>query len=245
MLVYQHAAMPHIDYPVNSAESLPPGSLPPLRQAVSRTDRVREALRQAILEGALPPGKALVERELAEMYGVSKTPVREALKQLHSTGLVEINAYQGVSVRRPDNLLVQELYAARCAAEPEAVRLGAVRLGAIAHAAARQALQDATTLIGSGETRGLGIANRRFHRELYSACGNSFLCGFLDQLQDLTAFVAGLGWRLRATWEEEAAEHAAILEAMEQGDGPLVERLTRAHIEKARQTISRALGDGR
>ncbi|MEU7006396.1 GntR family transcriptional regulator [Streptomyces sp. NPDC046332] len=138
--------MPQIDYPVNSAEALPPGSLPPLRQAVSRTDRVREALRQAILEGALQSGKALVERELAEVYGVSKTPVREALKQVHSTGLVEINAYQGVGVRRPDNSLVQELYGARCAAEPEAVRLGAVRLGATAHATARQALQDATAL---------------------------------------------------------------------------------------------------
>lgn len=89
---------------------------------------------------------------------MSKTPVREALKQLHSTGLVEINAYQGVGVRRPDNPLVQELYAARCAAEPEAVGLGAVRLGATAPAPApaRQALQDATTLIGSGASDGPG-----------------------------------------------------------------------------------------
>ncbi|GAA2941483.1 GntR family transcriptional regulator [Streptomyces enissocaesilis] len=235
--------MPQTDYQANSAEVPPAATLPPLRQPASRTDRVRDALRQAILEGALPPGKALVERELAEMYGVSKTPVREALKQLQSTGLVEPNAYQGVSVRRPDNRLVQELYTARCAAEPEAVRLAAVRLGATPHAAARQALQEATALIGSGETRGLGVANRRFHRALYTACDNGFLCGFLDQLQDLTAFVAGLGWRLRATWEEEAAEHAAILTAMEQGDGPLAERLTREHIEKAKQTISRALGD--
>ncbi|MFD4899383.1 GntR family transcriptional regulator [Streptomyces sp. NPDC058411] len=235
--------MPQIDYQPNSAEAPAPVALPPLRQPASRTDRVRDALRQAILEGALPPGKALVERELAEMYGVSKTPVREALKQLQSTGLVEINAYQGVSVRRPDDRLVQELYTARCAAEPEAVRLAALRLGSTPYAAARRALQDATALIGSGETAGLGVANRRFHRELYTACDNGFLCGFLDQLQDLTAFVAGLGWRLRATWEEEAAEHAAILAAMEQGDGPLAEHLTRAHIDKARQTIARALGD--
>jgi len=78
-------------------------------------------------------------------------------------------------VRRPDNRLVQELYTARCAAEPEAVRLDALRLGAAPLTAARQALQEATVLVGSGETRGLGVANRRFHRELYSACDNSFL----------------------------------------------------------------------
>lgn len=243
MLVYQHAAMPQTDLQSSGADASAPLSLPPLRQPVSRTDRVRDALRQAILEGALPPGKALVERELAELYGVSKTPVREALKQLQSSGLVENNVYNGVSVRQPDDDLVQELYSARAAAEPEAVRLAAVRLGATPHAGARQALQEATTLIGSGETRGLGIANRRFHRELYTACDNRFLCGFLDQLQDLTAFVAGLGWRLRATWEEEATEHASILAAMEEGDAERAELLTRAHIEKARKTIAHALRD--
>ncbi|MHC3393240.1 GntR family transcriptional regulator [Streptomyces lavendulocolor] len=236
--------MPRIDYETPSATP-PAVALPPLQQPVSRTDRVREALRQAILGGALPPGRALVERELAELYGVSKTPVREALKQLQSTGLVEINAYQGVSVRLPDDTLVRELYTARCAAEPEAVRLAAEQRGAVPHAGARRALAEAAALIGSGETQGLGIANRRFHRELYTACDNSFLCGFLDQLQDLTAFVAGLGWRLRATFEEEAAEHAAILEAMEEGDADRVEHLTRAHIRKAQQTLAGALGDKR
>ncbi|MGW0915142.1 GntR family transcriptional regulator [Streptomyces sp. NPDC002784] len=237
--------MPSIDYETPGTPPSPPAALPPLRQPASRTDRVRDALRQAILDGALPPGRALVERELAEMYGVSKTPVREALKQLQSTGLVEINAYQGVSVRKPDDRLVRELYTARRAAEPEAVRLAAEQRGAAVYPAARRALDEAAVLIGSGETQGLGIANRRFHRELYTACDNSFLCGFLDQLQDLTAFVAGLGWRLRATFEEEAAEHAAILEAMEQGDADRAEQLTRSHIRKAQQTLSRTLGDER
>lgn len=243
MLVYQHAAMPSIDYEAPGTATPAAVALPPLRQPASRTDRVRDALRQAILEGALPPGRALVERELAELYGVSKTPVREALKQLQSTGLVEINAYQGVSVRRADDRLVRELYTARCAAEPDAVRLAAEQRGAVAYPAARRALEEAAALIGSGETQGLGVANRRFHRELYTACDNSFLCTFLDQLQDLTAFVAGLGWRLRATFEEEAAEHAAILEAMEQGDADRAEQLTLAHIRKAQHTLANTLGD--
>ncbi|MET9652219.1 GntR family transcriptional regulator [Streptomyces sp. JL2001] len=237
--------MPSIKVETHKATPSPSVALPPPAQPASRTDRVRDALRQAILDGALSPGRALVERELAELYGVSKTPVREALKQLQSTGLVEVNAYQGVSVRTPDDKLVRELYTARCAAEPEAVRLAAEERGAVMYPAARRALAEAAALIGSGETQGLGVANRRFHRELYIACGNSFLCGFLDQLQDLTAFVAGLGWRLRATFEEEAAEHEAILEAMEQGDADRAERLTRAHIRKAQRTLAGALGDER
>ena len=204
---------------------------------------MRDALRAAILEGALQPGRALVEREIAEMYGVSKTPVREALKQLQSTGLVVVNAYQGVSVRRPDDTLVHELYTARATTEPSAVGMTAARLGPARHDGARKAFEEAAALVGAGETHGLGAANRRFHRELYTACGNTFLCNFLDQLQDLTAFVAGLGWRLRATFEEEAAEHAAILDAVEQGDAELATRLTRQHIRKAEQTLAGTLTD--
>ncbi|MET9652171.1 GntR family transcriptional regulator [Streptomyces sp. NPDC006460] len=125
--------MSSIDYEPPGGTPPPPGLLHPLRQPASRTDRLRDALRQAILDGALPPGRALVERELAELYGVWKTPVREALKQLQSTGLVEINAYQGVSVRRPDDKLVRELYTARCAVEPDAVWLAAGQRGAVAY----------------------------------------------------------------------------------------------------------------
>ncbi len=212
-----------------------------LEQPASRADRVRDALRRAILDGTLAPGRPLVERELAEMLGVSKTPVREALKQLHSSGLVEINAYQGVSVRRIDADTVRQLYTARASVEPAAVRLATQGTGSFA--AARAALADAAVLVGSGETAGLGIANRRFHRELYLACGNPFLCGFLDQLQDLTAFVATAGWRLRATFLQESAEHEAMLDAAESGDAALAERLTREHIENALTTLVAVLDE--
>ncbi|MEH0934162.1 GntR family transcriptional regulator [Micromonospora psammae] len=233
--------MPRSLLPTTADSTAAPVTALPLEQPASRADRVRDALRRAILDGTLQPGRALVERELAELLGVSKTPVREALKQLHSSGLVEINAYQGVSVRRIDAETVRQLYTARASVEPAAVRLGAQAAGRFD--AARTALADAAALIGTGETAGLGIANRRFHRELYLVCGNTFLCGFLDQLQDLTAFVATAGWRLRATFEQESAEHEAMLEAAESGDAELAERLTRAHIEKAAATLVAVLGE--
>jgi DNA-binding GntR family transcriptional regulator len=217
-------------------------TFPPLKQPASRADRVRDALRDAILSGSLQPGRPLVERELAEMLGVSKTPVREALKQLQSSGLVEINAYLGVSVRSIDAETVRQLYTARATTEPAAVRLSALR-GPGRHEAARAALADADALLLAGDTAGLGIANRRFHRALYTACDNTFLCGFLDQLQDLTAFVATSGWRLKATFAEESAEHAAMLAAAERGEADLAERLTREHIEKAQRGLMAVLGE--
>ncbi len=215
----------------------------PVEQPASRSDRVYDSLRRAILDGTLPPGRALVERELAETLGVSKTPVREALKKLALSGLVEMNSYQGVSVRRIDGSLIEELYTARAGVEPTAVRLAVTAHGPTRYEAARQALDEAHRLATAGETAALGLANRRFHREIYSASGNRFLCEFLNQLQDLTTFVATAGWRLKATFEQEAEEHSAILAAMEAGDPDLAERLLGDHIRKAAHTLVTVLGE--
>jgi DNA-binding GntR family transcriptional regulator len=215
----------------------------PVEQPASRSDRVYDSLRRAILDGTLAPGRALVERELAETLGVSKTPVREALKKLTLSGLVEMNSYQGVSVRQIDGSLIEELYTARAGVEPTAVRLAVVASGLTRYDAARQALDDAHRHAAAGETAALGLANRRFHREIYSASGNRFLCEFLNQLQDLTTFVATAGWRLKATFEQEAEEHWAILAAMEAGDAGLAERRVGEHIRTAAHTLVSVLGE--
>ncbi|GAA3921053.1 GntR family transcriptional regulator [Microbacterium invictum] len=211
--------------------------LPSIR-AESHGDRVQAALQQAILDGRLPQGAPLVERELAEQLGVSKTPVREALKRLESSGLVE-SSYRSVTVRRLDANIVRSLHDARLVVEPEAVRLGVLKVGAGERASARRALDIAHAAIGSGDTAMLGIANRGFHQELYRLCANEWLVEFLDKLQALSTFVATAGWRLDPTFDAEAEEHREILHAVERGDAEAAASLTRDHIGAA----SRALLD--
>ena len=211
--------------------------LPSLQQPISRGDRVREAIQRAILDGTLEQGRPLIEREIAGMLGVSKTPVREALKQLHSSGLVEINVYQGVSVRRLDVTTVRELYEARAIVESHAVRLSVQRVGAAINKGARQALKDAESLLTSDQPALLGLANRRFHVELYRECENTLLLSFLDKLRVLAAFVATAGWRIQATFGDEAQEHAMILRAVEEGDAERAEQLTRTHIIRASKSL--------
>ncbi|WP_103340818.1 GntR family transcriptional regulator [Amycolatopsis sp. CA-126428] len=215
----------------------------PKQMPASRSDAVLEALRRAILGGILKPGQPLVERELAESLGVSKTPVREALKQVGTTGLVEVVSFQGVRVRELDADFVEKLYTARLITEPAAVRLGVQRTGATTLIAARAALAEAAGFAAAGDVSGLGIANRNFHRVVYSTCENSFLCDFLDRLQDLTAFAATTGWRLQATYEQEAGEHQGILDAVEAGDADVAERRSREHVESASRTLAEALRD--
>src|SRR6185312_6713643 len=88
------ASMP--DLALSSPTGSAPGALP------SRTEAVLEAIKHAILSGELKPGQALVETELAARLGVSKTPVREALKTLAGTGLVTMSPYKGGAVREMD-----------------------------------------------------------------------------------------------------------------------------------------------
>ena len=207
---------------------------------VSRSDRVAEWLLQAILEGTFTPGQPLVEREIAADLGVSKTPVREALRVLLASGLV-VTAHQGMTVRPVDAKTVRDLYQARQIIEPQAVSLACLARDADKHTEARVALEDAAAAVGSGDLPRAGLANRRFHRTLYAGCDNQVLCGVLDQMQDLTVFVATAGWRRRATWDIEAQEHAAILAAYEVGDAVLVRNLCEQHICQAMDNIVGAL----
>ena len=209
----------------------------PLGQPRTRTDLVVDAIKLAILNGSLAPGQPLSERDLAARLGVSKTPVREALKLLRSTGLIELGAYQQVNVRRIDAALVGELYQARLLIEPHAVGLAVQSHGRGASPGATAALATALAAAQADDLATVSLANRHFHRLLYAQCHNRFLVDQLDQLQDLTALAATVGWRHGRTDREEADEHAEILAAVERGDASLAIDLMHRHIAAARTHI--------
>jgi DNA-binding GntR family transcriptional regulator len=206
--------------------------LRPLSRSATRADLVADSIRAAILSGRLKPGESLVERRLAEQLGVSKTPVREALIGLASVGLVVVNPNRGVSVRRLGAGDLRQVHEVRVLLEPWAVSRTA-RAGdpALAVRAARAALDDAKGLLDGADRAELSLANRRFHRALYSTCGNDLVTARLDDLQDLTALGAvSVLWERWPTWREEFAEHQEILAAVEAGEASQAEKLVRRHI---------------
>ncbi|MFD5831369.1 GntR family transcriptional regulator [Lentzea sp. NPDC060358] len=207
----------------------------PAAPPASRTDFVLESIKEAILNGKLKPGQALVETDLAASLHVSKTPVREALKTLAGSGLVLMSPYRGASVRTVDAALAASVYDVRLLLEPEAVRR-AVRRGADFGEAAR-ALEDVDDLARRS------LANRRFHRALYAGCGNPLLVEVLDGLRDQAALITVAGWGLRATWDDEAAEHRAILAAAAGGRADLAFELLRSHIRTFADRVTEELPD--
>ncbi len=218
----------------------------------SRTEAVLDAIKRAILAGELRPGQGLVETELAQMLGVSKTPVREALKTLAGAGLVTMSPYRGATVRAIDPASAAAIYDLRLLLEPEAVRravgggaeagpvqagpvqAGPVQAGPVqaspaqaGWASAHAALQASDAATDQAQR---SLANREFHRALYLACGNSLLVKTLDDLRDQTALVSARSWEQAPSWQQEAAEHQAILAAARRGAATEAAALLRAHI---------------
>jgi DNA-binding GntR family transcriptional regulator len=195
---------------------------------------VLEAIKHAILAGELKPGRPLIETDLATVLGVSKTPVREALKTLAGAGLVTMHPYRGAVVRVVDDEQARHIYDLRLLLEPGALRR-AVTAG---HdwAKARHALDRADACVGQAER---SLANRDFHHELCAGCGNPLLVRMLDDLRDQTALVSAAAWRhdpatstpvSTPSWEREAGEHRGVLAAAEAGDPERAAHLLHEHI---------------
>ena len=191
----------------------------------SRTQYVLEEIKRRILTGQLTPGQALVETELAAQFGVSKTPVREALKTLAGTGLVVMSQYKGVTVRMVDADMAREVYDVRLLLEPEALR----------RAVAARRLPRRRARGADPRRRG-----RRHRRTVpgqpgvpprpVPACGNPLLGRMLDEVRDQAALVSAVAWAASPSWEREAGEHREILRLALDGDADGAARALHAHI---------------
>jgi len=207
--------------------------LPPLGRSTTRSDLVAASIKAAILDGRLRPDELLVERKLADQLGVSKTPVREALIALTSSGLLTPTRNRGVAVRRMRPEDVQHVYEMRLLVEPWAAGRVAAS-GTFDAAEARRALEDATRFVEVDDHAGLSLANRRFHRTIYSTCSNELVVRSLDDLQDLTALgTVSLLWEQWPTWRAELEEHHELLAAVQERRAADAEELMRSHIQRS------------
>ncbi len=205
--------------------------------AQTLTDSVASALRNDIVSLALKPGEPLGEADLARRYGVSTTPVREALQRLSNEGLVVLNRYRGAAVVRISAKDVWEIYDLRQTLEPHAVRLAVPRFtdADIAHMA--ELLSKSAVALKNDDLEELSSHNREFHEMFMVACGNSRLRGFLTNLQSHNRLIALNAWKLRGFDSLEQSEHALVFEAVRQRDGNKAADLLGQHIARFGQAV--------
>ncbi|WP_022706399.1 GntR family transcriptional regulator [Paracoccus zeaxanthinifaciens] len=195
-----------------------------------------------IRDGSLPPGARLRETELAERLGVSRTPVREAIRQLETDGLVTHVPRHGATVRTLDYAEVMELYEMRGVLEGTAARLAA-RAAAEVELDELIALNDRMAAVESGPEA--AELNRLFHATLLDAAKNRFLARSIATLQKGLLILGPTTLADQNRAAEAAAEHAAVLEAMQQRDGEAAEQAMRAHIRASQRLRIGALRDSR
>ena len=200
-------------------------------QIQSVVDHVYSALRERILSGDLPRGTKLRQASLAEELGVSRTPLREALRRLSTEGLVEFSPNRGATVSELDFGDMRHAWSARVALEPGSARLAAERRDEGSIAAMRAAIEQQRA---AAEDKDASFAaNRAFHLALAAASGNPHLTRFAEML-----WVPRIGVPIYQAQAAEPAganawadEHERITDAIEAGRVDEAERLTRAHVQ--------------
>ncbi len=189
---------------------------------------VTEHLRQAILLGHLPGGTRLLQTELAELLNVSATPVREALRELSTQGLIEFDAFKGATVRIPTLSLLEEIYEMRSVLIPLSVKKGIAQISSaqIKHAEALLSQMEAT----SNHEEWVDL-NRQFHSTLDDATQTTQLKDVLRRLSDLSAIYVNLSFTEEPLRKEESEqEHRAILAAYQHQDAETAIKLTLHHL---------------
>ncbi|MFW8635621.1 GntR family transcriptional regulator [Cribrihabitans pelagius] len=189
-------------------------------------------------EGRLTPGDRLRETELAERLGVSRTPVREAIRQLEADGIVTHVPRQGASIRTLDYAEVMELYEMRAVLEGTAARLAA---RAASDLEIEELYDMNRALAALGHVPEAFTLNRQFHAALLDAAKNRFLTRSIHTLQKTLLILGPTTLTEPDRAEKAVEEHFGVLDAIKARDGALAEAAMRAHIETAQRVRVRAL----
>jgi len=196
---------------------------------------VYQLILDAIDGGGLPGGARLVETELAERFGVSRTPVREALKRLEAQGVAATQGRRLV-VASLDHDQLGELYEVRGVVEGLAARLAARHAASEEIAVLRQMVEADRVLVdGSLADRpgDLARANKRFHRQMHRASHNRYLNRMLQDMRRSLALLSTTSLSVPGRGEASIAEHDAIICAIENRDEDAAEAAARLHISNA------------
>jgi DNA-binding GntR family transcriptional regulator len=191
---------------------------------------LRDAIEEEIASGAFAPGEHLDEVALAERYGVSRTPVREALMQLSAIGLVVARPRRGVVVARPSPEQLMEMFEVMAEVEGMAGRLAARR----ASPADLKRLKDAhlacVRAARKADADEYYYENEQFHDAIYSASRNAFLRTQCAELSKRLKPYRRLQLRVPQRMAQSLGEHAAIVEAISRHDAEGAQRLLRDHV---------------
>jgi len=203
-------------------------------KTTTRAEAIRQKLADDILRGVYPPGARLDEHSLARRFRLSRTPVREALRQLTSAGLVDMRPHRGAFVSLPSETTLAEMFEVMGELEASCARLAAQRMSPAERVRLELVHRRASEAVRGNDRDSYRTLNFEFHDVIYRGAHNEFLstttAGIRQRIAPFRRAQFSLEDRLGKSYEE----HDAIVGAILRGEGETASTLMRAHVNVVR-----------
>lgn len=207
----------------------------PLRDVVFNT------LREAILRGELKPGERLMEIQLANKLGVSRTPIREAIRKLELEGLVLMIPRKGAEVAQITEKSLRDVLEVRRALENLAVQLACLRMSPQTLADLKAAARAFEEILGGEDVTAVAEADVSFHDVIYMATDNQRLISLLNNLREQMYRYRVEYLKKKECHKQLLWEHQEIIRAIEAGEIDVATKITEQHIDNQVEAVSDAL----
>ncbi|MBB3232875.1 GntR family transcriptional regulator [Halomonas stenophila] len=198
---------------------------------VSQTQRLRDLLEDAIIQGRYPPGGRLDPEALEREYQCSRTPVREAIQQLAMSGMVRVVPKRGTFVTQLSVAELVERFEVMAELEGMCARLAARRITEDELMGLREAHEACRRMAAAGDANGYYYENGVFHQRIYEASHNHFLAQEASRLHAVLQPYRRMQLHMRHRLERSLTEHEAVLTAIAEGDGQRAEAEIKSHVQ--------------
>lgn len=208
-----------------------------VKKPLTLRERIVEFIKDAIVKGDLRPGERVPEQEIAESFGISRTPIREAFRQLESEGFITVTPRKGAVVSPITDKDVSEFYTIKSLLEGYAARTACEKLDAKAIKKLESLNAQMARYAEKDDVKNFFKLDNQFHDTFLTACGNDKLCGLVHQLVQQFERFRITALALPGRMKESVAQHEEIVKAFKEGNADLVETLVRANAERGGSTL--------
>ena len=206
----------------------------PQPDKITRAEELRLQLADEIVRGTLPPGSALDETDIARRFNVSRTPVREALRQLVASGLVDARAHRGAVVAQPSIERLSGMFEAMAELEALCAGLAAERMPAVERRSLEAVHEELRVLSYAGNPDRFHEVNERFHNAIYAGSQNGYIAEMTLATRARVQPFRRAQFRNLGRLAKSHAEHDRVVMAIMRGDRTGAAAAMRAHIELVR-----------
>jgi len=208
----------------------------------TKAQLIHQAIADDIVHGRMTPGMALDETAIAAAFGVSRTPIREALRHLQAIGLVETRTPRGLVVAGLSEQQLDDMFSVMAEIEGLCARWSAIAMSAAERRQMLELMAESERLVSAGDRDAYAEFNVRFHEAVYRGAHNHFLAELAVTVRQRCAPFRRAQFETLGRLAKSHAEHGAVVEAIQRGDATLAATEMRLHIKVVRDAVEEVAG---